>query len=207
VSPAPWWRLGLLAALIAALAAIGYALPLHQLATSAGRLGPLAAIGLGSALLLALVPRTVISLACGALFGALAGAGYALTSAVLSAAIAFVLGRLLGRKVVAERAGRRLARADTWLRRRGLLAVIVVRLLPLAPYGLVSYVYGTTGVRARHYLLGTLIGAAPSAVAYAGIGAAAVSPGRLHLTALAPAALGLLVSMGAAIYWWRDSHR
>jgi len=60
-------------------------------------------------------------------------------------------------------------------------------------------------VRARHYLLGTLIAAIPSALAYAVIGAAAVAPSRVDAVAFVPAALGLLVSAAAAVRWRRSA--
>jgi uncharacterized membrane protein YdjX (TVP38/TMEM64 family) len=203
---AAWWRAGLLVLLVAVLAGVGYSLPLHRVADSAGRLGPVPTVALATGLLLALVPRTAISLACGALFGALAGFGYALAGALLAAVIAFGAARWLARGLVAQRLRGPAARLDAWLTRRGLVAVLVVRLVPVAPFGLVSYVYGSTGVRTRHYLAGTAIGAAPSAATWAGIGAAAISPARLSLLTLAPAAAGLVVSATAAI-WWRTSMR
>ena len=212
-------RAAALAVLIAALTLTAYLLPLRRLATQAGQLGPVAAIGLGAVLLLALVPRTVVSLACGAFFGAWHGAGYAIAAAMAGAAIAFGLGRLLGRGAVAtaisrpvpaaaeppgwlRRAPRRLARLDGWLRRQGTLAVIVLRMFPAAPFGLVSYAYGASGTRTRHYLLGTFIAATPSAITYAIVGSAATAPGAFAPITLAPAALGLAVT-GAAALWWR----
>jgi uncharacterized membrane protein YdjX (TVP38/TMEM64 family) len=214
----PWWRPVPLLVAVAGLAVAGYTLSPRRVAEAAATLGPAAAIGAASLLLLALVPRTVVSLACGALFGLVAGAAYALTAAIVAATVGFAAGRWLVRGVVAERlrggAGLRrsdklrggAARLDSWLSRRGLLAVVVVRLVPIAPFGLVSYCYGATGVRTRHYLLGTLAGAAPSAVTWAGIGAAAIDPAGIGPLTLLPAALGLVVTAGAAL-WWRASMR
>jgi uncharacterized membrane protein YdjX (TVP38/TMEM64 family) len=166
-----------------------------------GTLGPAAAIAAAAALLMALVPRTAISLACGLLFGALSGAATALTAAVIAAAATFWIGRWAGRQAMAARLGGRLRRLDAWLARRGVLAVVVVRLLPLAPFGLVGYAYGTSSTRFRHYLAGTALGGAPSAFTYAAIGAAVVAPGSATLVTYLPAAVGLLVSAAAAIYW------
>ena len=99
----------------------------------------------GALLLVALVPRTFITLAAGALFGPLEGAAYALGAALVAAAIGFTVGRLLGREFVAERVRGRLARLDGWFARQSVFGVLTVRLLPLAGFGLVSYGYGTTG--------------------------------------------------------------
>jgi uncharacterized membrane protein YdjX (TVP38/TMEM64 family) len=204
--PTPWWRPVPLVVAVAGLAVTGYALSPHRIAESAASIGPFAAAGAATLLLLALVPRTIVSLACGALFGVLTGAAIALTAAMAAAGIGFAAGRWLVRGVVADRLRGRVASLDNWLSRHGLLAVLVVRLVPIAPFGLVSYCYGGTGVRTRHYLLGTLIGAAPSAVTWAAIGAAAIDPAGAGPLTLLPAAIGLCVSTTAAL-WWRASMR
>jgi uncharacterized membrane protein YdjX (TVP38/TMEM64 family) len=195
-----------LVVLIALLAATAAFVPLHRIPDAVARLSawaPVAAIAVGALLLAALVPRTAISIACGALFGPLAGGAIALAAALVAATGTFAAGRALGREVVAAHTGDRLGRLDHWLARHGLLSVVVVRMLPLAPYGLIGYAYGTTSVRVRNYLGGTAIGATPSAFSYAAVGAAVVRPGAIRLVSFAPAALGLLITLAAAIYYRR----
>lgn len=199
-------RLGTLGLVVGALALLASRVPLDgvpQFVRGLGTLGPLAGVATGAALLMALVPRTAISLACGLLFGALAGAAIAVVAAVLAAAATFALGRWAGRSVVERRIGGRLARLDAWLARRGTLAVVVVRLLPIAPFGLVGYAYGTSSTAFRHYILGTSMGATPSAFAYAAIGSAVVAGTSGDLLTYAPAALGAVISVGALLYWRR----
>jgi len=189
---------------VAGLAAAAALLPLESVrhaAASLGAVGPAAAVGAGGLLLSVLVPRTAISMACGALFGVLDGFWTALAATALAAVVTYAAGRWAGRGMLAARAGGRLHRLDGWLARRGLLAVIVVRLLPLAPYGLVGYAYGTSSVRPRHYFTGTMIGAAPSCFSYATIGAAVVAPGSMSLVTFIPAAFGIVVSAAAAWHW------
>jgi uncharacterized membrane protein YdjX (TVP38/TMEM64 family) len=203
-------RFVLLVALIAALAVSAALLPLHRIPDATadlGAWGPPAAIALSGLLLAALVPRTAISLACGALFGAIGGGFVSLGAAVIAFVVTFVIGRWLGRDAVAARTGGRIASLDAWLNRTGLLSVIVVRLLPVAPYGLVGYAYGTTSVRVRNYVLGSLIAATPSAFTYAAVGAAVVRPGAVGLVTFAPAAAGLVITAAAAVYWYRTGRR
>lgn len=203
-------RAGALALGVGAVALLASQTPLQSLPDQVrglGAFGPVAAIAAAVPLLMALVPRTALSLACGLLFGAIAGAAVSLTAAVCAATATFLLGRWAGRRFVQDRLRGRLARADAWLARRGTLAVVVVRLLPIAPFGLVGYAYGTSGTRMRHYLAGTAIGGAPSSFAYAAIGAAVVAPGGASLLTYLPACLGALVSVGAALYWRRETRR
>ncbi len=133
---------------------------LPDLADRMGRLAPVAGVLGGALLLVALVPRTFITLASGAIFGALEGAAYALGAALLAAAIGFAVGRVLGREFVAERVRGRLARLDRWFTRQSVLGVVTVRLLPISGFGLVSYGYGTTGARVLPFLVGSVIASA-----------------------------------------------
>lgn len=176
---------------------------LPGLADRLGGYAPVTAVIGGALLLVALVPRTVITLASGALFGALEGAAYALGAALLAAAIGFTVGRVLGREFVAERIRGRLARLDGWFTRQNVLGVVTVRLLPIAGFGLVSYGYGTTGARVLPFLVGSVVASAPTAFGYAAVGAAVTSPGQVNWFAAAPAGLGLIASAVLIHRWWR----
>ncbi|HCT80992.1 MAG TPA: TVP38/TMEM64 family protein [Micromonosporaceae bacterium] len=173
----------------------------------ASQVSPALAVLLGVLLLCALVPRTPISLVFGALFGVFSGAALALVAALLAAVVTYLAGRWAGREVLLKRAGPRIHKLDNWLAQRGLVAVVVVRLLPIAPFGLVGYAYGASSVRFGHYLAGTAIGATPSAISYATIGAAAVSPSSMSWLTFLPAALGIAISTAAALHWRRLARR
>ncbi|MFJ8578675.1 TVP38/TMEM64 family protein [Micromonospora sp. NPDC093277] len=209
----PARRFGLLLLLLTGCAVVLLLVPrpdpadLPRLALSLGGYAPVAAVLGGALLMVALVPRTLVTLAAGAIFGPLAGAGYALGAALLAAALGFTVGRLLGREFVAERVRGRLARLDGWFARQSVLGVITVRLLPIAGFGLVSYGYGTTGVRMLPFLAGSVIASVPTAVGYAAIGAAVTSPGQINWYAAAPASLGLIASVVIIHSWWRAERR
>jgi uncharacterized membrane protein YdjX (TVP38/TMEM64 family) len=171
-----------------------------------GWFAPVAAVIVGALLMIVLVPRTLITVAWGALFGALGGAGYTLAGALIAALLGFGVGRWLGRDFVAERVRGKLAKLDGWFQRQSVVGVITVRLLPVGGFGLVSYGYGTTGARLLPYLVGSVLASAPSAFGYAAVGAAVTSPGEINWLAVAPATFGLFAS--AAILWrWRRSLR
>lgn len=193
-----------LAITVGALALAAWLLPLHELTAS---VSPVLAVPLGVFLLCALVPRTPISLGFGVLFGATNGAMWALATAVIASVITFYAGKWAGPDLLAQRAGQRIRKMDAWLAERGLLAVIVVRLIPVAPFGLVGYAYGTSSVQKRHYFAGTAIGLTPGAISYAVIGAAAVNPETLSWLTFVPAAFSALISSTAAIVWRRQHVR
>lgn len=87
---------------------------------------------------------------------------------------------------------------DELLRRRGLLAVIGVRLVPLLPFAALNYACGLSAVRPRTYIVGTAIGILPVAAAYATIGAFGASPGSLPFL-LALGGLAVLTVAGAIV--------
>ena len=196
-------RFSILTAVVAALGVSAAVLPLQAIADSVVALGPAAAVAIavvGGLLLSVLVPRTAITLACGALLGPATGAATALAAAVIAAVATYYAGRWAGRGALGSRAGK-LERLDGWLNRRGLSAVLLVRFLPLAPFGLVGYAYGTTSVCRKRYLLGTTLAAVPSAISYAVIGAAVASPGSMNPVTLAPALIGFALTTTIVVRW------
>ena len=198
----PTRRLIVLILGVVGLAVTAWFLPLREVPELVGRLGsvaPVVGVIVGAALLTALVPRTPVSLACGLLFGAAAGAVCALLVALVAATVTFVAGRLLGRDFVMRHAGPRFTRLESWITREGTLAVAAVRALPIGPYGLSGYAYGASAVRMRHYALGTLISATPSAVSYALLGAAVAAPGQFRPLTLVPLGAGLVLSVAVLI--------
>ncbi|SNY51210.1 TVP38/TMEM64 family protein [Paractinoplanes atraurantiacus] len=203
-------RFGILGVVIAAIAIAAAVLPIHEIADGIAKLGPAAAAIIavvGGLLLSVLVPRTAITVACGALLGAATGAATALAAAVIAAAVTYYAGRWVGRGALQARAGGKLQRLDGWLNKRGLSAVLLVRFLPLAPFGLVGYAYGTTSVCRKRYLLGTTLAAIPSAISYATIGAAVTKPGEMSVLSFAPAAIGFLLTTGIVVWWKRSSKK
>lgn len=163
---------------------------------AAGVWGPALFFALYAGLALIPCPKALLTAAGGALFGMWAGAGLALAAALVGAVISFGLGRLLGRDAVDRLIRGRLARVDALLADHGLSAVLVVRLVPLVPFIAINYASGLSGVRFRHYVLGSAIGMVPGSLAYAAIGAYGTDPWGL---AAAGSALIFLVVGGS---WW-----
>jgi uncharacterized membrane protein YdjX (TVP38/TMEM64 family) len=204
-------RFAVLGVIVGGLAVAAATLPLRDIGNAVmmlGHGGAAVTIALvGGLLLSVMVPRTAITLACGALLGAATGAAAALAAAVIAAIATYYAGRWAGRGALKAKTGSRLARLDGWLDRRGLSAVLLVRFLPLAPYGLVGYAYGTTSVCRKRYLLGTTLAAIPSAISYAVIGAAVTRPHEMNPLTLAPALVGFALTTAIVWRWKRSARR
>lgn len=163
---------------------------------AAGVWGPALFFALYVGLALIPVPKSVLTAAGGALFGLWAGAALSLSGALVGAVISFGIGRLLGREAVDRLIRGRLARVDALLADHGLSAVLIVRLVPLVPFIAINYASGLSGVRFRHYVLGSALGMVPGSLAYAALGAYGTNPWGL---AAAGSALLVLIVVGS---WW-----
>ena len=150
---------------------------------------------------LLLIPVTALIVATGVVFGPLLGGVYALSGALLSAAVTYSIGRRLGRNTVRRLAGPRLNRITRRLARKGVMAIAVVRLLPIAPFSVVNAVVGASHIPLRDFLIGTAVGMAPgiamTVIFVDRITAAVTDPGVGTFATLAALAA---VLVGAALY-------
>jgi uncharacterized membrane protein YdjX (TVP38/TMEM64 family) len=172
--------------------------PLDQIrswAAAAGWAAPVLYAAVYAALTLTPAPATVLSIGAGLLFGLATGLAVVMGGALAGAITAFALSRGLGRAAVTRIDSVRLRRLDRLLRRRGLLALIGVRLVPLLPFSALNYACGLSAVPTRDYVLGTAIGILPAATAYVTIGAFGATPGSLPFV-LAVAGLVVLAVGG-----------
>lgn len=123
--------------------------------------GPVAAVcGFALALTVA-IPLSFLTIVALVAFGPVPGFACAIVGALVSAAASYGIGAYLGREVVQRLGGERLNRLSERLARRGLLAVVAIRMVPVAPFAVVNMVAGASMIRLRDLLLGTLIGISP----------------------------------------------
>ncbi|MEU7867325.1 TVP38/TMEM64 family protein [Dactylosporangium sp. NPDC049140] len=197
----------LVALLVAAALLVGVP-DAQQLRSSVDALGwwaPVAFGGLYALVSLSPLPKTVFTLAAGALFGLAAGVVVVVAGAMLGAVAAFHLGRLLGRDTVHWLTRGRLDRLDAALAGRGLRTVVVARLIPIVPFTAVNYVAGLTSVRQRDFTLGTAVGILPATTAYVTVGAYGWHPGAWPMWA-ALATLLVLTVGGVVAGRYRRRH-
>lgn len=107
---------------------------------------------------LLVLPSTAFNLLGGAIFGGAVGLFLTSTAALISAIAAFGLARWLGKDYVERFIPKDLDKLNQQLRLGGLSYTFASRLLPLIPYGVVSFAAGLSQIRYQDYILGTLIG-------------------------------------------------
>jgi phospholipase D1/2 len=100
-------------------------------------------------------------------FGPWWGFLYALIGMTLSALLTFGIGRVLGRKLMDHLSGSRVYRVSRALAAKGILAVVTLRILPVAPFSIVNAVAGASHIRTRDFLVGTVIGELPGLLSLA----------------------------------------
>ena len=196
-------KLAAFLAFVVVAVSVGVFLPIPSLdeirsaADAAGWPGAVAfAIGYGLVTLTP-VPKNVLGIAAGVVWGFALGALLVYLGALLGAALAFGIGRALGRDAVEKFTGARVERIDAILRRRGLASIIGVRLIPVLPFTVINYTASLTAVRTRDYALGTILGIIPGTLAYVAVGAFGFEPGPGLYIALG--ALGALSIAGAVV--------
>ncbi|EKS9797958.1 MULTISPECIES: VTT domain-containing protein [Burkholderia] len=213
--------LGMAVLLVAALALAWRFTPLGErvnIASLAHALATLAQRPAAPALLLAgyvvaatfAVPITLLITATGLVFGAWPGVAYAAAGTMAAAAANYGIGRWLGRDAVRRLAGARANRLSEHIGRRGVLAMAVLRLLPIAPFTVVNLVAGASHIGLRDYLVGTAIGMLPGlvlTVTFAHQLTAALNhprPGAFAwLAAIGIALVGLSVLLVRVLRRWR----
>ncbi|WP_328337249.1 TVP38/TMEM64 family protein [Streptomyces violaceus] len=154
----------------------------------------------------AFVPRPLLNLAAGALFGSQLGTGTALAGTVLGAGIAFCLGRALGQDALRPLLrGRWLKAVDGQLSRHGFRSMLALRLFPGVPFWAANYCASFSRMGLLPFLLATGLGSIPNTAAYAVAGARASTPtSPAFLIALACIAVPALVGVVVA---WRKRHQ
>lgn len=171
---------------------------------AAGWWGPLGFGAAYAALTLAPLPKNVLSIGAGVLFGFGQGLLIVYIAAMVGAVAAFWLGRALGREAVERFTGTRVAKVEDLLLRHGFIAVVGARLVPVLPFTAINYSAGLTALGWWPYFLGTLIGIIPGTASFLALGAYGFQPGLQ--TELAVAVLGLL-TLAAVAYLVRARRR
>jgi uncharacterized membrane protein YdjX (TVP38/TMEM64 family) len=154
-----------------------------------------------------LIPSTPLNLVAGAMFGPLLGTVLTSTGAIIGAIVNFTLTRTVWHDAIARRVARRWPTANAEMHRGGMFYIFAMRLLPLIPYGIVSYAAGLTSVRFRDYILatipGTVLGILPF-VLIGSSGAHVFRTGKILPLIVAFGLTGILIAGGN---FYRSSRR
>jgi uncharacterized membrane protein YdjX (TVP38/TMEM64 family) len=161
-----------------------------------------------------IIPASVLAMAAGTVYGFGKGALLSALGLSVGGVVGFLAARHLFRDLARPWVSGRvsLRKIDADIARQGWKIVALLRLSPVAPFGITSYALGLTRLRFREYLLGS-IGSLPAMMAYVYMGVLARA--ALHASArtkiswvrLAVMGLGVIATIIAAAHFHRVLNR
>ncbi|MEO8743596.1 MAG: VTT domain-containing protein [Lysobacteraceae bacterium] len=174
-------------------------------------LAPLVALGCFVIGGVVVFPVNLLIAATIIVFEPLYGALLALLGSLLSAIVVHEVGRRIPQALVERLFGARGERLRARVVGHGLLAIAIVRIVPVAPYSVVSLVSGVARIRRRDYIAGTALGMLPGIVLYAlfldRARAVLLDPHPLAWLGLAGVLVLIVAIALAARFWSRKQER
>jgi phosphatidylserine/phosphatidylglycerophosphate/cardiolipin synthase-like enzyme/uncharacterized membrane protein YdjX (TVP38/TMEM64 family) len=140
-------------------------------------------------------PVLVLIAATAAALGPWLGFASAATGVLLSSLLLFGIGRVLGHVRLQRLLGRRSSRIQNRIIGKGIVAVALIRMVPIAPFSIVNVVAGASKLSLRDFMLGTALGMAPGIAVMAALGAQIADLAR-------NASLANALLLGVAIAAW-----
>ena len=120
---------------------------------------------------LVVFPVLVLIAATAAALGPWLGFVSAAIGVLLSSLVLFGVGRVLGHVRLQRLLGRRSSRIQSRIIGKGVVAVAMIRMVPIAPFSIVNVVAGASRLSLRDFMIGTALGMAPGIAAMAALGA------------------------------------
>jgi phospholipase D1/2 len=152
--------------------------------------------------------------ATAAVLGPWLGAISATAGVITSSLVLFMIGRFLGHKRLQSVLRTRALRVQDRIVGKGVVAVAIIRMVPIAPFSLINVLAGASELRLGDFLIGTVLGMAPGIIAMAALGAQIADFARnaswsnavpLGLTILFWIAVCLAVQF--VVTWWSGRRR
>ena len=112
----------------------------------------------------AMVPLLLLITATALVFEPAISMPICLVGALLSSAMLYFAGAKLVREHAQEAFGPIVEKVRNALHSRGIIAIATIRMLPIAPFGLINVAAGSIGVPFRDFMIGTALGLAPGTI-------------------------------------------
>lgn len=157
-----------------------------------------------------IVPASMLAVAAGTIYGFVQGTLLSGLGLSLGGIAGFLAARFLFRDIAKPWIGRRISlqKIDADIAQQGWKVVVLLRLSPIAPFGITSYALGLTRLRFLDYLVGT-VGSLPAMMAYVYMGYLThealyvSSAAMIPWLKLAVMALGVAATLVTAAHFYR----
>jgi phospholipase D1/2 len=143
---------------------------------------------------LVVFPVVVLIAATAAALGPIKGFVAASVGVLSSATLLFFIGRFLGQERLQSMLGRGALRVQERIIGKGVLAIAMIRMVPVAPFSVVNVLAGASRLRLTDFLIGTALGMAPGIIAMAALGAQIADFAR-HASWWSALQLGLIIAI------------
>ena len=122
-----------------------------------------------------LLPGSWLSMLSGFLYGTWTGSLIVFVGAFMGAHLTFYLGRTFLKKWAQEKVSKfpKIQLMEQAVKREGFKVIILTRLSPLFPFGLLNFTYGLSDVKSLDFTLG-MIGILPGSILYCSLGSLAL---------------------------------
>jgi phospholipase D1/2 len=217
-----WGKLAVIALVVLALALLWRYTPLAQIITpervidwarSVGTIwwAPLLVIAAYSPACFVMFPRPLITLFAVIAFGPWLGFVTAISGIVGAALATYYAGRILPASTLRHLAGDKVDRVSAVLRRRGLIAVFAMRIIPVAPFFIEGMIAGAVRIKLWHYVFGTILGMTPGTLTTTVFGdlfaTALEDPSRINYWLVAGVAVFFVVLIYFVRRWFAKEYR
>lgn len=183
------------------------------LINTSGKAGIIAYILLFTFLPTFFVPVTVLAISAGAVFGLWQACLYTFIGSFLNSTLTFVISKYFAYDLVNDYAISKYNVEYKKLKentkgKKGFILILVLRLLPIAPFTLLNYLSGAVGCDYKTFITSTLLGIIPGIFCYTNIGANAIhgfSP-QLVISISILLVFLILTTVVAKKYYYKINH-
>jgi phospholipase D1/2 len=109
-------------------------------------------------------PVTLLVIASVLTFGPWWGSFYALIGAIIGSLSGFAIGNFIGKSLIEKLTGSAISRLSKRISKHGILSVITVRIIPVAPFTIINLIAGASHIKLRDFFIGTVIGLLPGII-------------------------------------------
>jgi uncharacterized membrane protein YdjX (TVP38/TMEM64 family) len=170
-----WWRPILLFAFLAVVLVpvkvfglVDHLFELQDWINEQGVFGYLVFVLVHIAAMIAVIPRSILAVAAGVLFGVVEGIVLVTISSIIGVCLTFLIARYFARDAVSRWLLRseKLGRFYHFTEKRGAAIVVITRLLTFSPSNLLNYCFGLTKIHISTYLFWSFLCMLPATVVY-----------------------------------------
>ena len=117
------------------------------------------------------LPSEIVLLGTGMIWGWFLGGIMGIIGSMAAAVLCYYVSRRGGRPLAEKFVGEKAINiADDFIKKHGMMAIIITRFIPFIPFDVISYTSGLVDIDVKKYLIGTLIGSIFRAFFYATLG-------------------------------------